>query len=477
MPTYTVKQSGGDFSSLNAALSDVGTVNGDTISIQGPWTSDDVTAATVIDTGITITADSESRHNGYYDTSENHYRLVVGSRSNAAALQFDSSSGGIVDGIAVKSTSTDTSDECIRNNTATRCTIKNCVVWEAAASGTDQDGIYARAFSATDQGVNDSTDIINCKIYGANRGGINTQTSSASAVTHLNILSCTVWNCSAVGGFGGGVDAGGIVASTQTSDNTTYVNVFNSISVSNTAGGFAAADFRQNDSRAIWSISSCISSDASITNVIDNGSNNQENTPARTATAGGAEVLFENLTEATADLRLIDDATNNDGQQFQSLDDAHGMSIGGVPQTLHEPTDILGNTRAAVSSNWDCGAHAISNEVSEETPPAAASISSFHASFSVTWEGLVNDSVGVEYTCPVGYRPFSVQFTGTYGSGSLQVQGSNETTPTNWAALASGTALGALIPSGQALFFRPAVVGGSGTTVNVTAYFERDRDL
>lgn len=88
------------------------------------------------------------------------------------------------------------------------------------------------------------------------------------------------------------------------------------------------------------------------------------------------------------------------------------------------------------------------------------------------WTDLGNDEQGEAFTPPVGYVLRSIQFSGTYSSGTLAFQGSNESSPTNWATLASDTALGVLTPSGQAFAFRPAVVGGSGTTVTVTAYFE-----
>ncbi len=46
---YTVKQSGGDFTTLDGALQDSGTAANEFIEIQGTWTIDDTANATVSD--------------------------------------------------------------------------------------------------------------------------------------------------------------------------------------------------------------------------------------------------------------------------------------------------------------------------------------------------------------------------------------------------------------------------------------------
>ena len=75
MATYTVKQSGGNFSTLASALSDAGTGANDIISIEGTWSIDDTDPCTVADDNITIQADTDSKHVGVEDESTNHYRF------------------------------------------------------------------------------------------------------------------------------------------------------------------------------------------------------------------------------------------------------------------------------------------------------------------------------------------------------------------------------------------------------------------
>lgn len=94
----------------------------------------------------------------------------------------------------------------------------------------------------------------------------------------------------------------------------------------------------------------------------------------------------------------------------------------------------------------------------------------------VTWTDLTNGDDGVQYKPLEGYDLESIQYIGTIGtSPALKIQGCNQTTPVTFGELATATALGILIPSGQTLFFRPAVVGGSGTTVTAIALFQARR--
>ena len=88
MADSTVQEAGGDFTTLAAALADAGTVAGDTITIQGPWTVDDTAAAVVADNNITvqISSDNVSYHDGFYSTVKNHYRLVVNSAGSHCIL-------------------------------------------------------------------------------------------------------------------------------------------------------------------------------------------------------------------------------------------------------------------------------------------------------------------------------------------------------------------------------------------------------
>lgn len=104
----------------------------------------------------------------------------------------------------------------------------------------------------------------------------------------------------------------------------------------------------------------------------------------------------------------------------------------------------------------------------------ALAASSTHGRMVVTWTDLTNSDDGAPYSPPVGYDLASVQYIGTIGtSPALKTQGSNEDTITAYAELATGAALGVQAPSAQMKHFRPAVVGGSGTTVTAIALFHR----
>lgn len=104
------------------------------------------------------------------------------------------------------------------------------------------------------------------------------------------------------------------------------------------------------------------------------------------------------------------------------------------------------------------------------TTQTIASITRSHARIVVTWETLGNADDGSPFEPPPGYTLESMQFIGTLGGATLIVQGSNDG-QTTYATLKSETGLGLAIPVGQALAFRPATTGGTGTDVDVIAYF------
>jgi hypothetical protein len=241
MADVTVGQSGSptyDYSSLNAAVG--GASSGDTIKIQGAWTANDTTA-TSISKDLTIQTEGSAKHNGYYNTSDNHYRLRTTGASHS--ISFSGAYTVTIDGLAISQAGTTSSAEGIRcvPGTSDTATIKNCIV-KCENDTADQDCIYT-GFSTA---VGDIT-VEQCIIYGAYRGGINTQ-NNGSSIT-LNVNSCFITDC------GGESDGGGIVAWSGGSSlsDATY-NVFNSIVVENDAAG---DDFYSGDGDETWNISYC----------------------------------------------------------------------------------------------------------------------------------------------------------------------------------------------------------------------------
>ena len=85
----------------------------------------------------------------------------------------------------------------------------------------------------------------------------------------------------------------------------------------------------------------------------------------------------------------------------------------------------------------------------------------------VTWTGLLNGDDGAPVALPA-MDLVSFQVTGTAGAGgSIQMEASNEVTPSNWAIVGSAlTAAGLAYPADYAVArnFRPRVTAGDGTT-------------
>lgn len=89
------------------------------------------------------------------------------------------------------------------------------------------------------------------------------------------------------------------------------------------------------------------------------------------------------------------------------------------------------------------------------------------------WVLTQADSAGVAWPAP-GAPDKTVQVSGTFDSGTVVIQGSNEDTPTNWATLHSpdGTDLSFTAAGIEAilenpLWIRPAVTG-EGATASIT---------
>ncbi len=94
----------------------------------------------------------------------------------------------------------------------------------------------------------------------------------------------------------------------------------------------------------------------------------------------------------------------------------------------------------------------------------------FGRSYSLTWEGLLSGDDGQAASIP-GASDKAVHVFGTFGGTSVAMEGSNEVTPSNWAALhdANGdaiaiSALGAEVIVENMRHIRPNLTGGNGTT-------------
>lgn len=330
MATWTVKQSGGDYSTLASALSNASTVANDTISIEGTWTVDDTTAASVSDDNITIQTDASSKHPGYYDTTTNHYRLVISS-GNCITIN---NSTTIIDGVAMSLTSTTSSDEGVR--VEGDCTIKNCII-QATTATASQDGVYSWETTRT-------TTLENCMIYGFGRGGSFPNSTSTGNVCNIN--SCTFWNnASTTSSYGGNITG---------RDNTN--NVFNTLCLGTTNH----TDFNERSS-VTWGISYCVDTDNSIATYDTGGAGNLASRTETDNTSPGAGdwVIVQNITSSPYDLRLVSNA-ENDAEDAHSVSSAEGLTI--------PSTDIVGTTRATA---YEIGAFTIAAAGGLSIPIAA----------------------------------------------------------------------------------------------------------
>lgn len=332
MTTWTVKPSGGDYTTLASALSNASTVASDIIEISGDWTSTtDTSAATVADDTITIQtkAGDQARHVGF-DNGGSNYELAV---SAAHALTVNNT-GCVIDGLIIKQDGTGASDEGIRYGATTdnsTFTVKNTIIW-ADTADTDQDGWY----KSTGSGEDTTSNFEQVYVFGFDRCGIYGESNSAGSHT-FNINSCGFWN-NGQGAAGGDTEHGGINIRNRIVSTTVTANVHNTWSLGNTTS--TANDYNEeaDDGTLTWNISHCIDSDNSIATVRDTGTNNLASRTLRDVTVSGAEVLVQDITTAPYDLRLLPDAANNDAQGVHTTASVHGLTI--------PSTDITGgNTR------------------------------------------------------------------------------------------------------------------------------------
>lgn len=356
MATITVQPSGGDFTTLAAALSDAGTVANDIIEISGDWSTRDTAAATVADDNITIRTASgdQARHAGFDNGGSNYFLEVT----TGHALTVNNT-GCTVQHVGIKQDGSVSSAEGLRVAAAV-FTVENTIIW-ADSADTDQDGIY---FGNIDCTIN----VTQCKIFGFWRAGIHGQNTSGDADYTINVNSCSIWD-NGHSTSGAATSSGGGVKTVNTgASSTKIINIYNTWSLENDTGSGTNADYIEGlngGGSATWNISRSADSDNSIAGILDTGSNNLASRTLRDATAGGDEILVQDITTAPFDLRLIDDTTNNDAQDVHATATAHGLTI--------PATDIAGTSRPQ-NTNYDLGAFEVVVSAGETVSPGVGEI-------------------------------------------------------------------------------------------------------
>lgn len=319
MAILDVKQSGGSYSTLASALSSANA--GDTISIEGSWTVDDTNGATIADDNLTIQTDASSMHPGYWDETQQHYRLDISS-SGAHSLTLDGSYTATIDGLAIQYSGSGNSRECFRcmPGTSDAVTIKNSILYQTGSHG-DSDCLYI--------GYNSSFGTVtleNCVVHGAPRKGLHSQTGSGSG--QININSCVFWDNDV-----------GIEISGSTSG--LVIDMHNSVLCGNTTTDFSGS------TSEVFGCSYSIDSDNSIAGSADSGTGRLASRTITDNVSPGAGdwVIVEDITSAPYDLRLVDNA-ENDAQDMHSTATAHSLTI--------PSTDIAGTSRPQ-NTDYDCG--------------------------------------------------------------------------------------------------------------------------
>lgn len=330
MATLTVKQSGGDYSSLNAAL--LACSDGDIISIEGEWTVADTTACTIAATSITIQiGDSLSAHPGHWDTSQNHYRLVV---SSGAAITI---TGGIpiIDGLAIGQNGSGNGITIVKSS---NFWFKNLLLKCTGPSGT-QDGIY---FSYSH---NQIVYVNNCVVEGFYRGGLrfsqHGDKTNGSTECYIN-SSFFIGNGKGIACYS---NASGLKPVTFGVHNTISVdNTISDITQTNTLSTASRVD----NATTLFSVSYSIDSDGSIgsTGVVDNvGNLNNRSLTDNVSPGPGDWVVVENITTPQYSYKLKQ-SPDNDAEDVHAVATAEGSTI--------SATDIIGTSRPN-NTNYDIG--------------------------------------------------------------------------------------------------------------------------
>lgn len=346
MADSTVAPSGGDFTTLAAALSDSGTGNGDTITIEGDWTSDsDTTEAEVQDDNITIVTSSTggARHAGFYNGTTN-WELNTSGNDHSLTI---SNTGCKLDGVVIVQSGTGNSDEVVHLDVDGTYTVVDSIL-RCANNRSDQDCLYGGTITAT----------VNCEnviCIGAGRAGFNAQLSSAGAADTLtfNLISCTAWNN---GRFSAEPDGGGVNSQARNSSSVVNINGFNCLFVGNTSA--SSEDYNNatgtNNGTRNWALDRCGEDSNSPTiTTLDGGAVGAISFETITDGTPGVTddvVAFNDITSAPYDLRLQDHA-NNDAQDVHSDSTGAGLTFGDY---VGSSVDIAGTTRPQ-NTDYDLG--------------------------------------------------------------------------------------------------------------------------
>ena len=324
---------GGDYTTLEAAVENASTVDGDVITITETWnatTGAENTQIAVAD-ALTIQATGASKHVGRpWASGETTFRH----RNSSAGHSFTITDTGSVTfiGLDIQNASTGVSDEVFRNNVSNTFLAQDCVL--GFASRTDQQDLYYN------EAVINAT-FESCHFYNVYRGVVDAQASDAGSVVNIN--SCTGYN---IGYSSSNTSRSGLVGISSSSASIT-VNVFNTIIHINTGTAITTGD----TGISTVNIHTTITNQASLANdTLDIDTSNTVSATINDTDSSGNYILIDTTT-SPYDLRLFDNATNNAAQDFST--NATGTGLTGPPTI--PSTDIVGTSRPQ-NTNYDIGA-------------------------------------------------------------------------------------------------------------------------
>ena len=320
---------GGDYTTLEAAVENASTVDGDVITISGTWSSRENTRIAVAD-ALTIVASGDSKQIGRpWRTGDTHYQH----RSTSAGHSFTITDTGVVtfEDLDIILDHTGVSDEIFRNDVSNTFTAKRCLLGFGVR--TDQQDVYYNEAVSTAL-------FEQCHFYNVYRSVCDIFAYDTGSTIKLN--SCTGYD---LGYSTSGSSRSGVVGMTG-STNTLVVDMFNCIFEINTGSVISG--------KTTASTVNCYTVVTNASSIIDTGvlGTDTDNTVSATIndTDSSGNYILIDTTTSPYDLRLFDNATNNAAQD-------HSTNATGVGLTIPS-TDIVGTSRPQ-NTNYDIGAFEI----------------------------------------------------------------------------------------------------------------------
>lgn len=330
MTTWYIQESGGDFTSLDAAFDSGSTAGADVFEIAGSWTANDTTAVSW-SKAVTVNVTGSSKNtNGYPGRENGSYRLV-----NASGHMFTVTADVVINDMDMMSASTGESDEIFRVNSGGHdVTCRRCLIgFEANIA--EQDLVY------NDSGPNTIT-FESCIFYNVGRSIIDAWTPPAASTYNFN--GCSSWNIGANGARSDGCWVG-----THNGYGDT-INAFNNLITGEDTYVFGDDGAGDTVVNADYNLVNWNSGDLSNNGITENLTGNTFEVPFVEGNPAAGQVGFIETGTSPYDLRLYDDADN-------LAIDYHSVETG-PDSGLTIANDILGTVRGA-SEDHDVGAFEI----------------------------------------------------------------------------------------------------------------------